>query len=373
MKRILRKEGTILFALLVLVTVVGIGSVCLIEGDEVRANGGQVNIVIDADNTTAGIQSSVDVAPGSTFRVDVWVQPQGGQEVSVVDARVNFDTTYLSVNTTLYDGYQNILPCSGTLFSNPTWRAMDNTNGYADYSDGAQLGGDNPTTDFPMFYIVFNADNLTPQVGTSITFNTGLPRVTDAFLVGSSVKGNLTSCTVNIVPPISFTATLQGGNRPEAGYDVPLTLNLYDTGTALDYNNILTEVADYTFSTANSTLTITETNTGSKTITFTASGLPEGTYHVTLFTPHCLINLKENVALTEGTIDMGTLLEGNADDSVQIAGSDFSMLLNDYLEMSGGDKWNSGRCDFDRSGQVTSIDFSAMAANYNLTSPRTAP
>ena len=69
-------------------------------------------------------------------------------------------------------------------------------------------------------------------------------------------------------------------------------------------------------------------------------------------------------------MEMGTLQEGNANDDVQIAGADFSMLLNDYLEVPGSDEWNNGRCDFDRNGQVTSIDFSLLADNYNQTLPQ---
>ena len=71
------------------------------------------------------------------------------------------------------------------------------------------------------------------------------------------------------------------------------------------------------------------------------------------------------------TTDMGTLLEGNANDDVQITGADFSMLLNDYLEVPGGGELNNGGCDFDHNGQVASVDFSLLEQNYSETSPQT--
>ena len=102
-------------------------------------------------------------------------------------------------------------------------------------------------------------------------------------------------------------------------------------------------------------------------------GLPVGNFNITACTCHCLVNLMNGVQIaSEGTsIDMGTLLTGNADDDNIIAGADFSILLDDYLQIPGGDDWNDGRCDFDRNGQVTSIDFSLLADNYNKTSPQT--
>jgi len=546
--------------ILIMALVACLTTVCAVGTKEASANPGTVDLVIDADPDTSGIQDTITVENGAQFTVVIWVQPQDGQEVSVVEARVDFDASYLSVDETSYNNFQNILPHANTLFNNPLWRTMDNTNGYADYTDGTALGGTNPTTDFPMFYIKFNADDITSASGTQVTFHSEIPRKTDAFLAGLAKTGSPTGITVKVMEgpivdftmdpsngnitagnSVSFTATttsggpveswawdfnndgtvdstaanptwnygnvagsytvkltgtntlgsdsetkenaitvnpdtasklaynpapatsvtagdtwttfkveirdqydnlttstadvtvtpstgafasgttnkaavagvatfsdltyttagtitvtassgsltsaatgnivvnpgttfmtkLQGGLRPTEGYNIPLTMKLYDNTTILTFSNILTETPLYTFSTANENISITETNTGTKTITFQVTGLPSGIYNITLFSPHCLVNLRNGVEIAPGSVDMGTLLEGNANDDVQIAGADFSMLLNDYLETSSGDQWNSGRCDFDRNGQVTSIDFSALAANYNLTSPQT--
>ena len=150
-----------------------------------------------------------------------------------------------------------------------------------------------------------------------------------------------------------------------------LSLRLYDSATELSFTNILTEVPLYTLSTATGNVTITGTDYTSKTISFESSTVTEGIYNITISSPHCLTNLRNGVTIGATLVEMDTLLEGNANDDVQITGADFSVLLNDYLEVDGGDEWNNGRCDFDRNGQVTSIDFSLLADNYNLTSPRT--
>ncbi|MFH1087502.1 MAG: cohesin domain-containing protein [Chloroflexota bacterium] len=169
---------------------------------------------------------------------------------------------------------------------------------------------------------------------------------------------------------------LQGGLRPYAGHDVPLTLKIYNAATQLDYNNILTEKALFVYTKPNPDggLEITGINQQAHTDSFRLPWAPVGTYQMTLVSPHTLVNLRKNVVMDQATpagVNMGTLLEGNADDGVQVYGEDFSMLLNDYLQTPGGPKWNVGRCDFDRDGQVRVLDFTLLTMNYNLTSPRT--
>ena len=183
---------------------------------------------------------------------------------------------------------------------------------------------------------------------------------------------------------MTVSVKLQGGLRPYPepnGYDIPLTIKLYDSATQLDIHNILGEVGPpevpaaepyRTLSTTAGEITITDTVKSTKTITFEVAGLPVGTFNVTLSTPHALITLNNEATITaQGTsINMGTLLDGNADDDVQITGSDFSLLLNDYLQIAGGDEWHGGRCDFDCDGLVTSVDFSLLSINYNEFSPQ---
>lgn len=190
----------------------------------------------------------------------------------------------------------------------------------------------------------------------------------------ASYGGNTRQATATVVvgATLAVTATLQGGSRPLAGMNIPLAVKLYDPGTTLDSGNICAAIPLHTATKAQGAITITASNTSNKTITFQVDGLPIGTFNVALCSPHCLINLKNGVQITAqgASLNMGTLFEGNADDSEQIAGADFSLLLNDYLQMYTGPKWNGGRCDFDCDGQVTAVDFSLIMLNYNQTSPQ---
>ena len=168
------REANVAFRVVLIVTLVlSIGVVSAVQVKDTKANPGTVDIVIDADNTTAGIQGSLMVSNGSQFAVLIQVQPQSAQEVSVVDARVDFNTSYLSVDNTSYEAFENIVAHPNTLFGNPAYRSKDDINGYADYSDGTVFMGTNPTTEFPMFYVIFNADNTTPVSGTQVASHFG--------------------------------------------------------------------------------------------------------------------------------------------------------------------------------------------------------
>jgi hypothetical protein len=300
---------------------------------------------------------------GQDFSINIQVSLAEGQKASGVDAFINFDPLYLEAIT--------ITPDKSKLASVAN-NSIDNENGHASYSALKTIIQPDATGIFNIATITFRGKQ--EVASTPITFSmTEAGRKSTVAYTGNVVYGTHSNATVELTAfeKITGTATLQGDNRPPEGLNVPLTLRVYTSDTTLNISNILTEQPAYEFSTASQTVTITQTDSVNKTITFeTASGILPGTYHISLSTPHCLINLKNNVAIGLGTsVDMGTLLSGNTEDSVQIDAADFTLMLNDYLMMEGGAKWNNGRCDFDRDGQVTSIDFSAMAKNYGLTSP----
>ncbi|MFC2071875.1 beta strand repeat-containing protein [Chloroflexota bacterium] len=248
---------------------------------------------------------------------------------------------------------------------------MDNTNGYADYSVNKSDLQQYPTGTFTIATITFRGKQVVDETAIIISVSSG-NRTSAVGFDGTTVYGAHTDTTVRIVHPDRITGriTLQGGQRPLSGLDVPLTIKLYDSATVLTYDNVLTEVPLYTFSTA-SDITIAATDYTSKTIIFETSIVPPGTYNIVISSPHQLINLRNGVTIGATLVEMGTLLEGNANDDVQITGADFCMLLYDYLQVSGGDDWHNGRCDFDRNGQVTALDFSLLVANYAKTSPQT--
>ncbi len=93
---------------------------------------------------------------------------------------------------------------------------------------------------------------------------------------------------------------------------------------------------------------------------FSLSGLTPGTYDIGVKNRHTLRNLKSSVTLLEGTnnIDLGTLLEGDANDDNQVNISDFSLLRLGFAP--GYDE----RVDFNEDGVVSIHDFSLLAASF---------
>ncbi|MFC1909815.1 hypothetical protein ACFLXC_00790 [Chloroflexota bacterium] len=202
---------------------------------------------------------------------------------------------------------------------------------------------------------LFTADDITGTFDNTIEVETTQGEIT---------RGDTASVTIGA--GINATVILEGGLRTEEGMDIPLTMKFYDKSTVLNFTNILTEPPLYTFTRDSGHIVIINNNIDTKVVTFTVKGLPTGTFNITLVSPHTLIHLKNGVVLglESVSLNMGALLEGNPDNSVQIAGSDFSLLLNDYLATPASGDWNGGRCDFDRSGEVTSLDFALLCRNY---------
>lgn len=329
---------------------------------------------ISYDTPLELVSSASEVVIGQEFTVTINVKCAEGQPVAGADAFLNFDPVHLEA--------LSITPNLTKLGTQANLN-IDNTSGCADYSALKSEAQPTPTGAFPIATVTFKAKTKTDK--TTVTFSLSAPRMSCVAYGEDCLAGTHTNTDVVIGDgTVIFTAKLQGGQRPAPvgadlkGYNIPLTLKAFPTSKTLDSSNILTEPAQYTLSTAGGQITITGVTTGTKTITCRVTGLPVGTYHLSLCTPHCLINLRQNYTIVPGTaIDMGTLLEGNSDyditpvtsNQTQIFGSDFNMLLSDYLQMPGGDKWNNGRSDFDRNGQVNSVDFSVLVLNYTMSSP----
>jgi len=189
---------------------------------------------------------------------------------------------------------------------------------------------------------------------------------------GGSTKQDTASVLVGA--DLTMTATLQGDGRPEAGMDVPLTLKLYDQ--PVTFINITTLSPIETFTSASGDIVITDKNTGTKVITCIAGGLPTGTYNLTLYTPHCLVNYRADVAIasTGTTVNMGELLEGDAVDitsgSTSVDITDFATFAGAYEASPSSGNWNTAS-DFDRDEYIGIVDFSMLYTNYGGISPQT--
>jgi len=235
---------------------------------------------------------------------------------------------------------------------------------------------DNPiTATFTWSVLDAQAGNIDANTGL-FTAGTVLQTFAGAIQAETTVtltKQGTTGVTVDGAT-ITCTAQLQGDNRVEAKYDVPLTFKLYDE--AITFINITTATPVGTFTTTGGEVAITNTNTGTKTITFTVVGLPVGNYNLTLYTTHCLVNYRVGVdiAKTGTVVDMGELLEGDAVDvtsgSTAVDITDFSTFAAAYNSIPTGGNWNTAS-DFDRDEYIGIVDFSMLYTNYGKLSPQT--
>lgn len=201
--------------------------------------------------------------------------------------------------------------------------------------------------------------------------------------VDNEIQGDVVTFTINYLMvelpaetvPVIGTVILQGTYRPLSGHYVPLTVKLYSSQTPLTTETIIGAQPLYTFSTGNGNITITDVNELSHLVTFEVSGVTVGTYNMTLYSPHNLVNLVNGVAVVrEGTmVDMVELLEGDAVDivanSLTIDVDDFSVFASAYEALPTSPNWDA-RADFDRNGDVTIIDFSLLYTNYGKTTPQ---
>ncbi|MDP3880203.1 MAG: SBBP repeat-containing protein [Dehalococcoidales bacterium] len=160
---------------------------------------------------------------------------------------------------------------------------------------------------------------------------------------------------------VNLSVVLQGGSRPDAGWIIPLTVKFFTPGA-----NVLTATPVYQF--------VPTTSRLDTTAVAQATGIIAGNYDITAVSEHTLVNVRRNVAIaSSGTnLNMGALLEGNANDDNIINIQDFGILAGSYGKSSVYAGYDP-RADFDKSGQVNIIDFGLLAANYGKTAPVIVP
>lgn len=132
--------------------------------------------------------------------------------------------------------------------------------------------------------------------------------------------------------------------------------------------------------TANFSGNITLARVGSSTnATGNFTGIPPGTYDITVKSGHTLLNVKRSVVISGGWIfvNMGTLLEGNANESTSananiINLSDFTTVSAAYGKSVGQPGYND-RANFDCNTIVNLSDFTLLSGNYLKSSPITIP
>ena len=213
----------------------------------------------------------------------------------------------------------------------------------------------------------FVAGNMLIQataMGLGCHFNSGL---TPGERSGIQAATNIPSSHVpyaivsigrpEVVASISFV--LQGRDRPDAGWAVPLTVKFFTPGA-----DVLNDVPIHEFR-----LTTVKSASGN-TAVCTATGLAPGTYDITVRGDYTLTNLRKNVTITDPNnyVDMGTLLEGNASMDGRIDLDDFAILSTSW-QASDSQAGYDIRADFDRNGRINISDIYLLAENWLCNSP----
>ena len=186
----------------------------------------------------------------------------------------------------------------------------------------------------------------------------------------SPISATAVSAPVVLQPMalVSVSVVLQcGGGRTDAGWVVPLTVQFFTPGV-----DVMTAAPNYSFN--------QNTTKVGGTASANVSGIIPGSYDITVKSAHTLVNVKLNVVISQSsaTVNMGTLIEGNAkentaDDAIVIDILDFSVLSTAFGKQLGVDAGYNAQADFNRDGIVEILDFSLLSTNFNKVSPITVP
>ncbi|MCK4722972.1 MAG: hypothetical protein KAT75_06695, partial [Dehalococcoidia bacterium] len=231
---------------------------------------GTVTITVDAP-IFLDPPSSEGICIGQTFTLEIKTNVDSEQQVSGVQAFVDFDPAYLEV--------LSVTPGA----SLPTVLQNIYDAGTIDYSAG-KLGEPFPTGTFTVATIQFRALALTSP-STALTFSTNLPRETRADYSGNDVTGTITRAfAVGALTEVDISVVLQGGSRPDEGWAVPITIKFFSPGA-----DVMSDSPLYEFS-----LTTTKSD---GIATCQCTGVLPGTYDITVASNHTLINVKRSVII----------------------------------------------------------------------------
>ncbi len=163
--------------------------------------------------------------------------------------------------------------------------------------------------------------------------------------------------TTPLPMPVTLSVTLQRPNSPppHAAWAVPVTFALYPPGDSVtichQWNLLLDQNGQW-------------------------SGwldLFTGTYDARIRNLHTLRNVKRNVVIAGPvTINMGTLLEGDADADNRVRSSDYALLSAAYFTQEGAAGFDP-RTDFDEDNRIRSSDYALLSSNYFLSGDITVP
>lgn len=303
------------------------------------------------------------VNAGQTFNMEIKTSAGSGQQVDHVQAYVNFDPARLEVMDVdnIQAGVQ-ITPGAGlsTILEN----TADNIDGLISYS-AEQSGSPFPSGSFTVATIRFRAKPVAVETTTPVVFSLSGPAATSVVeFEGTLIAGTHVNSTVHIIPVIAsldISVVLQSSSRPPSGWAVPLTVRLFTPGA-----NVMTATPLYTFN-------LTTTKSGSTAVAQAAEIISD-TYDILIASEHCLCNVKRGVLISSPStqVNMGTLLEGDANGDHLVNIQDFGILAKSYGKSTGTPDYDA-RADFNRDTIVSISDFGLLAANYGKVCPIEIP
>jgi len=239
---------------------------------------------------------------------------------------------------------------------------VDNALGLISYSAG-QLLEPFPQGSFNVASIQFLVKAVQGQFSTPIAIAFNEPDLSAVDFKGDSIAGQHSDSGVTVMPgvDVNISLALQGGSRPESGWSVPVTVCFFAQGTAAA-GAILTAEPLFYFE-----LTTVKNDSRAQA---QAPDIFPGTYDISLSSPHCLTNFMRDVEITapSGSLDLGVLLEGNANDDDKISIQDFGLLAAAYGAGEGESRFDAAT-DFDRNHKTNIADFGLLAGNYSLIGP----
>jgi hypothetical protein len=162
---------------------------------------------------------------------------------------------------------------------------------------------------------------------------------------------------------VSISVALQGDERPDAGWVVPLAVKFFTPGT-----DVMNDSPIYEFE-------LTTTKSSSTNIAVCeVTGITPGTYDITVFSETTLMNVKRGVVIsaTNTSVDLGVLLEGDANQDSTINLSDYAILSMCWLASESQAEYDV-RADLDRDGLVNTTDLLLLTANWLGISPVEVP
>ncbi len=286
----------------------------------------------------------VDAPVSDVFAVDVMAESRT-QPFDTVQVYLDFDPDQLQC----VDASGN--PISETVPISPTevvQNEIDNEAGEVNYAAHVAFGEPALTGRVQVTRLYFRPVAATPAEGTQLTFNWTTPRRTDVLSGITSVLGRVRETTVRAGDPavIQGRVVLQGRPAPpDALWEVPLTVELRDPAT-------------------DATLQIFAPHTDDQG-RFEIGGVTPGTYDLRVKGMHTLANRWSELTLAVGdnAVDLGELLEGDADNDNDVDASDASLVNLAFGTAPGDANWDP-RADFNEDEVVDGVDMGLLGASF---------